>query len=245
MTSAAPSTLSLMIFYAIVMTLAAVFLYAVVTAGAGRTAPAETASRWVMVGVALLVIWLCVPAVLAARGMLTRYDPPAPLMLLIASLTIGTILLAFSKVGARLASGISLAALVGFQAFRLPLEWLLHRLYTEGVLPQQMTWSGYNFDVVTGVTALLLGLWLARGRYARAAVLGWNVLGLALLLTIMFIASASTPGRTLFAGPPNTITGSYPWVWLPCFLVQAALFGHILVFRALAARARERTPERA
>ena len=235
-----------MVFYGIVMTLAAVFLYAVVTAGAGRTAPAETASRWAMVGVALLVVWLCVPAVLAARGMLTSYDPPAPIMLLIASLTIGTILLAFSKVGTRLAAGISLAALVGFQAFRLPLEWLLHRLYAEGALPQQMTWSGYNFDVVTGVTALLLGLWLATGRFSRAAVLGWNILGLALLLTIMFIASASTPGRTLFAGgPPNTITGTYPWVWLPCFLVQAALFGHILVFRALAARMRERTPERA
>jgi hypothetical protein len=31
----------------------------------------------------------------------------------------------------------------------------------------------------------------------------------------------------------------FPYVWLPTFLVQAALFGHLLVFRALA---RKRTP---
>ena len=44
------------------------------------------------------------------------------------------------------------------QAFRLPLEMILHGLYDSGDLPVQMTWSGLNFDVVTGATAALLGL---------------------------------------------------------------------------------------
>jgi hypothetical protein len=30
----------------------------------------------------------------------------------------------------------------------------------------------------------------------------------------------------------------FPYVWLPTFLVQAALFGHLLVFRAIGARGR-------
>jgi hypothetical protein len=43
-------------------------------------------------------------------------------------LTLGTIVLALSPFGARLAAGISMAALVGYQAFRVPLEMALHAL---------------------------------------------------------------------------------------------------------------------
>jgi hypothetical protein len=34
--------------------------------------------------------------------------------------------------------------------------------------------------------------------------------------------------------PPNLLPSTFPYVWLPSFLVQAALFGHLVVFRKLA-----------
>ena len=71
-------------------------------------------------------------------------------------------------------------------------------------------------------------------RVPRAVVLGWNVLGLALLANIVVIAVLVTPALHRFPeGPPNLLPSTFPWVWLPSFLVQVALGSHLLVFRRL------------
>lgn len=183
----------------------------------------------------LVVGWLLIPAVLAASGTLDRYSPlPAPALLMVLAVSIATVAVVFSPVGTAL-SRISLVWLVGFQAFRIPVEWWLHRLYLEGVVPVQMTYAGRNFDVVTGVTALALGGWLAIGHPPRIAVLLWNILGFLLLFNIVTIAVLSTPVpfRYFLDGPANRLPSTFPHVWLPTFLVQAALAGHLLVLRAL------------
>lgn len=185
---------------------------------------------------ALIVIgWLVIPAALALRGALDRYTPlPAPALMLIAIVSVATVALMLSSVGAAL-SEISLVWLVGFQSFRIPVEWWLHRLYVEGVAPIQMTYAGRNFDMVTGITALLLGVWLAIGQPPRVVVRLWNIMGLALLGNIVAIAvlSTPTPFRVFDNEPANTLPSMFPHVWLPTFLVQAALAGHILVIRVL------------
>jgi hypothetical protein len=74
---------------------------------------------------------------------------------------------------------VPLAVLVGVQGFRLPLELLMHRAYAEGLMPVQMSYSGRNFDIVTGTTA-----WCSprrsgsRRSAARGLVLAWNVMGI-------------------------------------------------------------------
>ena len=189
--------------------------------------------------VSVLLLYLGVPAVLVGVGALDRYDPlPAPALLLLLALTLVTVGLALSSFGVAFASSLSLAALIGYQVFRVPVEWLLHRLYLDGVIPVQMTYAGRNFDIVSGITAGLLAFWLASGRPApRRVVLVWNVVGLALLANIVTVAVLSTPVpfRVFHEGPPNLVPSTFPHVWLPSFLVQAALFGHVLVFRRLRA----------
>ena len=166
--------------------------------------------------------------------MLDRYNPlPAPALVMVLALTVVTLTMTLSPVGRRVAVRIGLPALVGFQAFRIPVEWLLHRLYQEGVIPVQMTYAGRNFDIVSGLTAAALGMWLARGGRSRGLVFAWNVLGLALLANIVTIAVLSTPVpfRQFTDGPANLLPSLMPYVWLPSFLVQLALAGHVLVFR--------------
>ena len=187
-------------------------------------------------GVAL--IYLVIPAILASQGLLDRYDPlPAPALVMVAIIAALTLTITLSAPGARIIAAVGLPALVGFQAFRIPVEWLLHRLYQEGVIPVQMTYSGRNFDIVTGVTAAALAIWLLRGRPPKGIVLAWNILGLGLLANIITIAVLSTPVpfRQFLEGPANTLPSRVPYVWLPTFLVQMALAGHVLVFRRLAA----------
>lgn len=184
----------------------------------------------------MIAVYLVVPALLAGTGRLDRYDPlPAPGLLLVLGVTIVTIVLMFSRLGSRLAA-LPLAALVGFQAFRIPVELLLHRLAVEGVIPVEMSYSGRNFDIISGITGGALGLWLAAGRRVpRGVLVAWNVLGLLLLANIVTVAVLATPTsfRVFTDGPPNLLPSSVPYVWLPTFLVQLALAGHLLVFRRL------------
>lgn len=183
-----------------------------------------------------LVLYLCVPGALAFTGVLDSYAPVPRPMLVVLGVTLITLVVGFSSLGRQLGGSIGLAALVGFQAFRVPVELLLHRLYIEGVIPEVMTYSGRNFDIVTGLSAAALGLWLMRGDDPpRAVVLVWNVVGLLLLANIVTIAvlAAPIPMQVFTDGPANRLPGVFPFVWLPTVLVQLALIGHVLVFRRL------------
>jgi hypothetical protein len=110
-------------------------------------------------------------------------------------------------------------------------------------IPVQMTWSGRNLDVVTGLLAAVLGLvgWqlpevFAPGAQPGTAVLvAFNTLGLVLLLNVNFTAVASlpTPLRQ-FPDPPANVWFTYaPFIWLPTILVQLALGFHVLLYRRL------------
>lgn len=184
--------------------------------------------------------WVALALGLAASGVLGRWDVrPPPLMFLLAAILILGIVLARSALGDRLARGVSFAGLVGLQAFRLPLEVVMHQAHVEGLMPVQMSYSGLNFDIVTGITALALAVWLRVGRPPRAVVMGWNILGLALLANIVTIAMLSTPTFAAFGSTPdrlNTFVTRPPYVLLPTVMVLAAWAGHLVVFRALAAR---------
>jgi hypothetical protein len=124
--------------------------------------------------------------------------PPTIALLLLgaAGLAVG---LAGGPLGARLAAALPLPVLIGFQAFRIPVELLIDRAAREGIVPVALTYHGRNFDIVTGATALLLAGLLASRRLpwrrAYLAVLGWNVLGSALLLNVVPSRCSRRRGR--------------------------------------------------
>ena len=184
---------------------------------------------------AAVVAWMIATALVAASGLLRRFDAtPPPFALLILAVVVIGIAVPCSRVGALLVRGLPLWALVGFQVFRFPLELLLHRAYVEGVMPVQMSYSGRNFDIVSGITAGALGLWLRRREAPRRVVAVWNLLGSVLLVNIVAVAILSTPQFAWFgADRLNTFVTYPPFVWLPAILVAAALTGHVLVWRRL------------
>ena len=96
----------------------------------------------------------------------------------------------------------------------------------------------HNFDILTGLSAALLGLALTRWWVPAWLVAVWNVGGLLLLLNVLTIAllSAPTAFRRFFNEPSNVWVTGAPWVWLPAVMVFAALLGHGLIFVRLARR---------
>jgi hypothetical protein len=181
--------------------------------------------------------WTGLTLALAWAGVLARWDRrPPPLMFLFAAILVLGPVIARSRVGECLASGLPMAALVGLQSFRLPLEVLMHRAAERGVMPVQMSYSGFNFDILTGFSAVALAVWLRIGRPPRAVVWAWNILGLLLLANIVTVAVLSTPTFAVFGSTPNrlnTFVTRPPFVLLPTVLVLAAWAGHLVVFRAL------------
>lgn len=188
--------------------------------------------RRFLIGAAL---WLIAVGAASFSGLLLpRSGPPLPFGVLLVSILALGAAIARSAVGDRLARGLPLAILVGFQSFRLPLELAMHRAHTEGLMPVQMSYSGRNFDIVTGATALALGFVMLVTRVPRWIVQAWNVMGLLLLANILGVAMLSTP---LFAwfGPErlNVWVMWMPYTLLPAVMVLAAWAGHLIVFRAL------------
>lgn len=190
-------------------------------------------AMWFALGAAA---WLAFSAALGLSGFLTHFDgfPPRLALLLMPALML-PLRLGFSRTGAQLAKA-PLAWLVGLHAFRLPLELLMHEAAAEGVMPPQMTYTGWNFDITTGMGALVLALLVARGHAPRWLLLAWNAWGTLLLVTILTIAIASLPTLALFGREParlNTWVAYFPFVWLPAGLVSTAVLGHVLLWRRL------------
>jgi hypothetical protein len=204
---------------------------------AGRLLGADVARRRrraVRLGGAVLA-WVLVIALIAAGGVLRRFDAtPPPFAVLAFAVAVAGIAVPCSPLGTLLVRGVPIWALVGFHVFRFPLELVMHRAYVEGVMPVQMSYSGRNYDIVTGLTAAALAVWLVRGQVPRWVVASWNVFGLALLVNIVAIAVASTPMFAWFGKQQLNVFVTYPpFVWLPAVLVPAALTGHIVLWRRL------------
>ena len=229
MPSYSPSDPAVLAFIAIPVILVALFAW-----GCGYVSAPHQRVRIVRLALLAGAAWMAVTWRVASSSVLRRWDAvPPPFFILVVAIVAIALLIAFSPLGRRLAFGVPLWALVLVQLFRFPLELAMHRLTTLGIMPEQMTYTGRNFDILTGATAVIVAWWLATGRGRRLA-LAWNVLGFLLLVNVVSVAIRSTPRFRAFGDDHLNVFVTYPpFVWLPAVMVLAALAGHLLIFRRL------------
>ena len=198
-------------------------------------APISAAARAAAVSVAGASAWMAGTGMVAASGVLRDWErTPPPIGMLVAAITALAFGMAYSPFGSRIASTMPLWVLVLVQAFRLPLEVAMHAMYVRGVMPVQMSYTGLNFDIVTGATAIPVALLAATGRAGPRLIAAWNIVGLGLLVNVVTVAILATPRFRYFGDDHLNIWVTYPpFVWLPAVMVLAALAGHLLIFRAL------------
>jgi hypothetical protein len=105
-----------------------------------------------------------------------------------------------------------------------------------------LSYSGYNFDIVTGAGAALLWVaWALKARVPAWAVWAWNLWGCYCLAAIAVVAVTTSPVVRLFGDDPghvNTWVLFFPYVWLPAVLVTVAIAGHATITRALRRQSR-------
>jgi hypothetical protein len=222
-------------FVALALALAVAFVAAVYVSASARPTSSPRAARDAAIAALGAAAWLGLTYAAAQSGRLSfSTRPPTMLFLLVATAAV-SIAIGASRLGRRLATGIPLAALVGVQGFRVAVELILHRAYREGLMPIQMSFSGLNFDILSGLSAIAVALVLLRKPGSLVLVRVWNTAGVVLLANILTIAllSAPTPLRFFHNEPANVWITQAPWVWLPSVFVLAAVVGHILVYRRI------------
>ncbi len=226
-------TVSVLVLTAVVVTL---LLAGVAKADAASRSDAAPGRRLLPYAAAVVALWLVFTARMALTGKLLDFNamPPPATRVLVPGLVLASVT-AFSPLGARMIRHLGFASLVGFHAFRLPLELLLHAFYAQGKLPVQMTYAGRNFDILTGIGAMVVAGLVVKGVAGRKTVLAFSLAGFALLLNIMVIAILSLPGplRRFANDPPNELVLHFPYVFIPAVFVVAAFAGHLLLFRKL------------
>ncbi|MEK6481733.1 hypothetical protein WJR50_29585 [Catalinimonas sp. 4WD22] len=132
---------------------------------------------------------------------------------------------------------LSLTYLIAIHILRLPIELILYQLYLKELIPELMTYQGWNFDILTGISAVMILVLYALNKLRREVFLVWNWLGLGLLVIIVVLAvlSAPTPLQQFAFEQPNVAVLKFPFIWLPAVVVPIVLLSHLLMIRHLKA----------
>jgi hypothetical protein len=181
-----------------------------------------------------LIGWAIATSILSWSGVLSDFStfPPKLIIVLIIPL-ITVIWLVRTKEVKEILIHTPPESIIWIQSFRIVVEILLWRLFVDNLAPIQMTFEGRNFDILSGLTALLVAYLVANKKISSPLVIAWNLVCLAILVNIVAIAilSMPTPFRIFMNEPANTIVAKFPIVLLPALLVPLAYWLHFLSLR--------------
>jgi hypothetical protein len=178
------------------------------------------------------IIWVFITGMLAYSGFLqnTSAIPPRFLLVLAGAIGLSVYLYRVTK-----DKQLNRYALLAVHTLRLPVELVLYQLFLLKKVPVLMTFAGWNFDILVGISALLIlvYLFITKKELPGMFVLIWNICGLLFLTTIVCIAilSAPLPVQQLAFDQPNIAVFTLPFIWLPAIVVPMVYLSHILALK--------------
>ncbi|MEQ8556107.1 MAG: hypothetical protein RLQ12_13525 [Cyclobacteriaceae bacterium] len=178
-----------------------------------------------------LIVWLCLTGILANK--LFFYDLdffPPKIFLFVAFFLITSLTPLFTNRGRSMIRNMPITSLTYLHIIRVPVEIVLWWLFLEGKVPEDMTFEGVNYDILSGITAPFAALFLVGGKTKfRIGAIIWNFIAIGLLFNVVIRAIMATPffyDSSIFDAP-NVAVLYAPFVWLPTFIVPLVLTAHI------------------
>lgn len=209
----------------------AVVIYIGASVVAGKAYGDTTRAKQFKVRTALLfTVWLVYAGVISATGIFTvsSLPPRVPLLLVLPVFVFFAYFFTNAKFKPIIANTPP-SWLVYFQSFRIIVELLLLGLYLNSMLPKAATFEGYNYDILIGITAPLVGYFAFKGAMKKPLLRIWNVAGIVTLFVVVFIIMTYAYFPQLW--DTGSITGNgafqFPYMYLASFLMPIALFMHI------------------
>ncbi|WP_259013976.1 hypothetical protein [Emticicia fluvialis] len=181
--------------------------------------------------------WLILHSFLSVNGFYTHTQATPPRFLLAVLPPLLLILLVFAtKKGRSLIDQLDMKSLILLHVARIPVEMVLFWLFLYKQVPVIITFEGQNFDVFSGITALVVYyLAYVKQRIGTGILLMWNFICLILLINVVSTAVLSAPFSFQQFGfeQPNVAVLHFPFVWLPACVVPIVLFSHLAMIRRL------------
>lgn len=179
----------------------------------------------------VLVILGTIQWALSSKGFYVNETSfPPPQMLLFAPVVIALLAMVITKTGRNWLANLDPVALMMIHVARIPVELTLHEGYIEGLVPQGMTYSGFNFDILSGISAAFMVAWMLSKRPpSRNWMVGWNVAGMVLLFVVVTTAVLSLPSsiQRINFDHPNVLVTTTPYILLPALIVPLVLWAHV------------------
>ena len=179
----------------------------------------------------VLPLWILFQAVLAVGGFYQESKSLPPRLLAFGVFpALLFIILYFIFFRSGFIERIPLRLLTLLHIVRIPVEIVLLWLFFGEQIPRLMTFEGRNFDIVSGILALVVYLTAFRGGATKRWVLiAYNILGFVLLVNIVSIAVMSLPSplQQIAFDQPNRAVLFFPYIWLPTIIVPIVLFSHL------------------
>lgn len=185
----------------------------------------------------ILVSWTILQSIVALSGLYldTSAIPPRILLSLLPVFIFIGILFNTQK-GKAFIDSLSLEKLTLLHIARVPVEIVLFWLFLHKAIPQLMTFEGRNFDILAGITALIIYYFVFVKKSMNTKILlGWNIICLLLLLNIVVngILSSPVPFQQFAFEQPNIALIYFPFNLLPSVVVPLVLFSHLVAIRQL------------
>ncbi|MES2515121.1 MAG: hypothetical protein V4580_13300 [Bacteroidota bacterium] len=177
--------------------------------------------------------WISATGVLSYAGFFQKTDTFPPRLLIIIIPSVLYVIYFYRKLNT---NNINLNYLFAIHALRLPVELCLFRLFIFKKIPVIMTFEGWNFDIIIGISALLLLCYsvFLKKKINDTFLKVWNVLGLIFLTIIVITAILSVPSpfQKIAFDQPNIAILEFPFTFLPAIIVPTVLLAHLLYFKS-------------
>lgn len=186
-----------------------------------------------------MTIWLIIQAVLTLSNVYNsdaNSFPPKIMLFGVVPLILTIILLFVTKNGREFIDSLPLENITYLNTVRILVEIVLYWLFLHKAVPELMTFTGRNFDVLAGITAPFIAYFgIKKEMFSRKIILIWNFISLGLLVNIVVnaVLSIPSPVQKFAFDQPNIALVNFPFSWLPVFIVPIVLFGHLVSIRQL------------
>lgn len=178
----------------------------------------------------IIVGWLIYTTTLSNSGWLDDFSLPPRIPLVIVIPAIVSIIYFTSKNWVKEAiSKLKDHQVIYIQSFRIAVELLIYGAFLNGVFPKRATFEGLNYDILVGISALIVGVLVQRGIIKSKGILIWNIISLAILsITVFSFISAYYFTDTMDG---NLGFVRLPYIFLASLLLPFAVFYHVVSIR--------------
>lgn len=218
-----------------------ILVYAIIALGLWlgleRTELSSTQRRNVWLAVVIpYTLWMALIWSAAINGLFRFGATPIPLLplALLAPLIVGLPTLLRSRRIGEVLDAIPPTWLIALQVTRV-FGSIFLVYWASGLAPGLFALPAGIGDVITGLFALPVAIWLASGEDGHSAAVAWNIFGLLDFAVAVSLGLITSPGplQVIVPSIPNTAAGLYPTVLIPTFTVPSSILLHALSLRQL------------